>query len=304
MRATVCLLAAVIAAGCASRSAIHVNVDAAPKARPAPAESLASYITKTRALSTAATARPPRALGMTAEAFDAALGAALVAATGSPSPETYRRVAAEYARVGIFDKAYDYLTDALRFDDRDAVTYEARARLWRDAHMPQAAVGDAYRAVYFAPDWAVAHNTLGTVFEALGRHAQARREYQRALALDPAAAYALNNVCYGWILDGRIAQAEDACRRALAIDPDLRAARNNLGLAEAVGGDPNAARQSFEAAADPAGALYNVGIVQLAQRKYRNAIESFEAAQQLRRSFPLALLHERQALDRLNGGTR
>jgi tetratricopeptide (TPR) repeat protein len=293
-----------IAAGCASRSAIHVDANAAEKARPVTAESLSSYIAKARELSTKATARPPLFLGMTAETYDAQLAVALGAASASPSPETYRRVAAEYARVGIFDKAHEYLTNALRFDDRDSATYEARARLWRDGHLPQAALGDAHRAVYFAPDWAVAHNTLGTVLQALGRRMEARREYEQALRLDPKAAYALNHICYGWILDGRIAQARDACTRALAIDPDLHAARNNLGLAQAIGGDPKGARQSFEAAADPAGALYNVGIVELAQRQYRSAVESFQAAQELRPSFPLAVARERQARDQMNGGTR
>ena len=302
MRATVCLLAALIAAGCASRSAIHAP-NATPTTRPVTADSLWSYIAKARELSTRATARPPTFLGMTAETFDAPLAAALGAASATPSPETYRRVAAEYARVGIFDKAHEYLTNALRFDDRDAATYEARARLWRDGHLPQAAIGDAHRAVYFAPDWAVAHNTLGTVYQALGQRGDARREYERALALDPAAAYALNNICYDAILDGRLAQAKDACTRALTIDPDLRAARNNLGLAQAIGGDPKAAQQSFAAAADAAGALYNVGIVALAQRQYRSAVESFRAAQELRPSFPLAAARERQARDGLNGGT-
>ena len=304
MRVVVCALAVVAAACGASRPAIKLAPDANGADKRVPAESVASYIGKTRELSSKATVRPPASGVTTAESVDAELAGARAAALAAPSADTYRRVAAAYARIGIFDQAYDYLGHALRFDDRDAATYEARARLWRDAHRPDIALGDAHRAVYFAPNWATAHNTLGTVFQALGHRAQARREYQAALALDSHAAYALNNMCYGDILDGRIARAKDACARALAVDPELTAARNNLGLAQALAGDPNAARQSFEASANPAGALYNLGIVAMAQHQYQSAVESFEAAQQIRHPFALAAARERQARDQMNEGTK
>src|SRR5690348_330614 len=282
MRILMCALAAFLAAGCgARRSVVKLAPDTNAVSGSATTESLASYIAKARELSAKATARPPSLPATTAESFDVKLASVLVAAAAAPSPETYRGVAAEYARVGIFDRANEYLTNALRFDAHDAATYEARARLWRDAHLPEIALGDAHRAVYFAPSWAAAHNTLGTVFQALGHRAQARREYESALAVDPHAAYALNNLCYTDILDAQIARAKDACARALVIDPDLTAARNNLGLAQAMAGDAKASRQSFETSADPAGALYNIGIVAMAQHRYQNAVEAFEAAQQI-----------------------
>jgi len=41
----------------------------------------------------------------------------------------------------------------------------------------------------------------------MGRGEEARRAYERALALDPRAAYALNNLCYLSFQEGEIATA-------------------------------------------------------------------------------------------------
>ena len=68
-------------------------------------------------------------------------------------------------------------------------------------------LGDAYRSVYYAPSSATAQNTLGTVLGAMGAVADSRRAYERALALDPRAAYVLNNLCYLSFLEGAIAAA-------------------------------------------------------------------------------------------------
>jgi tetratricopeptide (TPR) repeat protein len=194
------------------------------------------------------------------------------------SAEALRAVGLEYARLGIVDRAHEYLNKALTVAPRDAATYDALARLWRDSGFPHLGLGDAHRAHYFAPASPVVHNTLGTLLQALGKRADARRSYERALQLDPGAAYALNNICYGWMLDGEASRAIAACEQALKLEPTLAAARNNLGLAFAASGDVTAARAAFSQAANPAVAHYNTGIVQLARRRYAEALESFRAA--------------------------
>ncbi|MEQ1897746.1 MAG: tetratricopeptide repeat protein [Vicinamibacterales bacterium] len=296
MRIAVCFFAVVVAAGCgASRPARHFATSPRDTTGGAGRASLSSFINQTREASARATARAPQYLGATLESIDPALGAAVAVAAIERSPAAYRRVAAAYAGHGVFDRAHEYLGTALRIDRTDAATYDALARLWRDARLPHLALGDAYRAVYFAPQWAVAHNTLGTVLQALGHRAQARGHYERALEIDPAAAYALNNLCYASILDGQQRQAMAACEQALSLEPDLRAARNNLALAQAATGDLVSARRSFEAAADAAGAAYNVGIVNMARRDFTSAVASFDAAQLLRPAFPRAAARARQA---------
>ena len=223
------------------------------------------------------------------------LAAAFLVATERPSPEALRHVAEEYRRLRIADRAHHHLQQALRLDPRDAATYDALARLWRDGGLPGLALADAHRAVYYAPLSAVAHNTLGTALQALGRRKEARDQYERALQLDPSAAYALNNLCYGWILDRQPGRAVAACAAALKLAPGLAAARNNLGLAYAAGGELDSARGAFDGVGDRATALYNIGIVYMAKRRYRDAVSAFMAAQQARPSLHMAAARAEQA---------
>jgi Flp pilus assembly protein TadD len=265
---------------------------AADATMPAP-PSLAEFIAKFRELS--AQARPSRPSLPTVEATDTRLREALAVQIVAPTAAHMRAVAAEYRRLAIFDRAHTYLSHALAFDPSDPATYDALARLWRDAGAPQLGLADAHRAVYFAPDSPEARNTLGTVLQALGHRALARREFERALALNPFAAYALNNLCYSSLLQGAAAEAVALCNRALDAAPGLSAARNNLALAYESQGDRAAAQREFAASGDRAGALFNTGIVHLAQREYRSAVEAFQQAHALKPALTQALARAKQA---------
>jgi Flp pilus assembly protein TadD len=306
MRGVVCVLFAVAAAACgAGRSANHLPaVDLHRPQSPAPEESLGSFIGKTRELQARAPATQTPVPGGTLETFDTELGGALLEAQLQPSGVAARRVATAYARYGVFDMAHQYLMAAVKVDPKDAANYEALARLWRDAGFPHLAVSDAHRAVYYAPNWPVAHNTLGTVLQAIGLREAARLEYQRAFAQDNRAAYALNNLCYTDILDGRISKAVQRCQDAVALDPQLRAAQNNLGIAYAATGRMDDALKAFSVAVDHAGALYNLGIMRMARKEYGSAVEAFQAAQTSKPSFPLAAARLEQARARVASGEK
>jgi len=262
--------------------------------------SLESYMAAVRKLSTEA--RAERSTTGTLEGTDPALKAALAASLVAPAPDTFRAVAAEYRRWRVFDKAYGYLERALRMDPRDPLTHEALARLWRDNGLPNVALGDAYRAVYHAGGSARSRNTLGTILQAMGRHDEARQEYTRAVTLDPAAGYAWSNLCYAWLLKGRPALATEACERALRIEPDLVAAQNNLGLARAQAGDLAGAERAFALGGVHPQALFNVGIVQLADGRFDEAAKSFQDAYEEQPSWADAALRARQALDEARRG--
>jgi tetratricopeptide (TPR) repeat protein len=256
--------------------------------------SMSEFIAKVRALT--AQARPPvQGTATHIEAADPRLAAAIARADALPSPETLRQAAEEYQRHRIADKAHDYLRRALALDPRDWATYDALARLWRDSGLPELALADGHRAVYYAPASAAAHNTLGTVLQALGQRRGAHQQYERALELDPKAAYALSNICYDWILDREPGKAVAACEAALKLDPSLSAAQNNLGLAHAARGDIDASRGAFQGAGDKATALYNMGIVYMARRQYTDAVTAFAAAQQARPSLRMAAVRAEQA---------
>ena len=212
------------------------------------------------------------------EQEDLALKAALAAAAGTPSAETYRQVGIEYRRLHVFDVAYTYLHRALALRARDSVTFDELARLWRDSGLPQVALGDAHRAVSYGPRSAAAQNTLGTVLYALGELGAAEDAFARALALDPTAAYAESNLCYVAFLRGAMDEAEERCEQAIEQSPALAVAHNNLGLVHAAAGRLDRASQAFSRGGGVARGLYNTGIVHLARREYLAAAEAFDAA--------------------------
>ena len=139
-------------------------------------------------------AQRTQVVGTTVEARDPALAAALLKLRFAPSAAQHRAVADEYRRLGILDAAFDQLTAATRMDRGDAAAYDARARIWRQWGVPLWGVADANRAIFYAPKSASAQNTLGTLFAAAGRFDAARQAFERALALDPTASFARDNL--------------------------------------------------------------------------------------------------------------
>jgi tetratricopeptide (TPR) repeat protein len=170
------------------------------------------------------------------EKQDRALAGAIAALAALPSGGAHRRVAAEYLRLSIFDAAYDHLMEALKIDPRDSAAYDALARLWRDAGMPGLSLSPSYRAIYLAPKWAGARNTLGTVLYALGDPDGARQSFSRALSLDPGAGYVLNNLCYMSLVRGDLWRARAECDEAVRLAPELPAARANSAAVMAAAG--------------------------------------------------------------------
>lgn len=232
---------------------------------------------------------PSRAsTGVTVEASDHRLAAALLAERVSGSADSQLRVAQEYHRLGILDSAHTRLERALAREPRFAAAHEEMARVWRDWGLPESGLGYAYRAVRYDAQSASARNTLGTLLDALGRLDEARAAYEGALTLDPTAGWALNNLCY---IEFRLGHFEDArrqCEAAIRVSPALGAAHNNLGLTHAASGDLLRAREAFLAAGDEATAHYNLGIVHLAHRSYLAAALEFEQAIRARPTFTSA----------------
>jgi tetratricopeptide (TPR) repeat protein len=301
-KVVVCLVIAIVAAGCAARGEARrlrsPRASGASEVRPDPLE---AFMETVRARSVRA--RPGTERARTLEASEPALAEALRAVAAAPSSAAHRAVAAQYVRLRVLDVALEQFSRAVALDPTDAASWDGLARIWRDWGFPHLALPDAYRALYYAPDSPIVHNTLGTVFQALGQRAEARAQYEKALGLDATAAYALTNLCYGWVLEGEAAKATDACRHALRLQPDLEPARNNLALAYDSAGDVPAALATFAEAGDQARAAYNQGILHLSRRRYREALNAFNQALTARPQFGAAEALARQARARLHEET-
>ena len=295
LQIVVCSLVASFAAGCAARgprsqrfvtrgaenaSDRHAQEAAAPAAEHATRaqkEELKNSVA--RALEVAAAARPPRPEALlTIEKQDVELSSARLKLAIMPTAENQRLVAAAYLRLGVFDAAYDHYKAALRLKPKDAGSFDGLARVWRDWGLPELGLGDAYRAIFYAPSSATVHNTLGTILQRLGQIPAARSAFEAALRRDPQASYALNNLCYVMFLQGHSAQAIASCGSALSAEPGLAAAHNNLGLAYWVEGDRRSAMEAFAMVSAPGAARYNMGMALLGSGRFQEAAEAFDDA--------------------------
>lgn len=216
--------------------------------------------------------------GPTLESTNASLAAAVAEAKAHPTADNFVVVGLAYHRLGVLDAADKAFEQALKLNHHSAAANEGLARVWRDWSLPQQGLGSAWRAVSEAPKSASAHNTLGTLLFALGDPEAARTHFDKALALDPSAAYALNNLCYVEFMLGEAAPAMARCTEALALNPASTTTRNNLGLIYAAEGRNDDAAREFEKAGGRPSAGYNMGIVHMARREYKDAIALFEAA--------------------------
>jgi Flp pilus assembly protein TadD len=216
--------------------------------------------------------------GSRIETQDSVLAAALVNALVARTPGNLVAVAYRYYQLGIRDTAMDYYSNALALDRTYAPALDGTARIWRDWGEMTAALGDAHRAVYFAPKAAEAWNTLGTVLQILERNTDAAAAYRQAIRLEVGAAYARNNLCYLAFVSGDGDQALEQCGDALRTDSRFVPARNNLALVFAAGGDWDSARREFSRAGSDATAQYNVGILLMATRQYAAAARTFDLA--------------------------
>jgi len=303
LRLFVCLALVAGTVGCATLS-VPLSVWSAPAAHThgPPDDSLTVYMDKVRAKSERA--RPAANTVTTIEVSDPSLAEALVALKIHPTAVSHRTVATRYVRLGVLDQAHEHFSAAVVLDPADAASWDGLARIWRDWGFPHLALSDAYRAVYYAPDSPTVHNTLGTVLQTLGQRAAARAQFEQALALDVTAAYALSNLCRGWRLEGNASKAADACRQALQLQPGLESARNNLALAYEAAGDLPSALATFASSTDAARGAYNKGLLHLARREYRDALQSFDVARAERPRFREAEAIARQVRAHLHEGNQ
>ena len=261
----------------------------------APEDSFEEVIAKIRTLTANGLTRPKNSSGPSIEGRDPDLAAALAEVRGTPTAEGYVRAAQAYVRVGVRDQAYEQFRLALKLDPRQAAAHEGLARLWRDWGFPDLALGEAHRAVYYAPWSATANNTLGTILQALGQANAAKQVYEYVLLLDPRAAYAANNLCYLALQAADYARAGARCEQAVALDPSMTTAWVNLAAAgvRRADGEARTARLATEAAAR----AYAAGLRYSHDEQFGAAEAAFGVACGLNPSFDQACDRAAQAAD-------
>jgi tetratricopeptide (TPR) repeat protein len=131
--------------------------------RPLPAAAVPPADAVRKAVAQARAGRPVLAPSPTIESTPGELRQALASLRAVATPAGHLRVGLAYQRAGVLDQAFEHFDAALKQNSRLAAAYDGRARIWRDWGLPGLGIGDATRAVFFAPHSASARNTLGTL---------------------------------------------------------------------------------------------------------------------------------------------
>jgi tetratricopeptide (TPR) repeat protein len=182
--------------------------------------------------------------------------------------------------------AIDYISQAIRVNGGQAVFHanlgEALRALgrWDDARRSYE------KAIAIQPSLAAVHNNLGTILQVQGQQVAAADSYRRALALAPAYADAHNNLGTALQATGDMPAAIACFRQAIALEPRAPRPHYNLGVALATSGDPAGACEQFElaiaAAPNYAEAHHGLGMVLQRMGQYARAEAAYTSAMQLR----------------------
>jgi Tfp pilus assembly protein PilF len=143
-----------------------------------------------------------------------------------------------------------------------------------------AAIRKLQRALDLYPDYSDARLNLGVAYIRLGRIAEAREEFEKAIASGPPSALLHANLSYTLFALGRWQEAEQAARRALALDASYGRGHYLLGsiLAKSIrpdrlGNAPEAAHHLRLGASDVAHAYLEIAWIYLAEGDRLSAVE-------------------------------
>jgi tetratricopeptide (TPR) repeat protein len=167
--------------------------------------------------------------------------------------------------------------------------YEKTADYWSNlgVHHYQSAMYreaiEAYkRAIMVDPDYAIAHNSLGCVYGALGMYREEIEAYKQAIMIDPDYAKPHYNLGFAYGALGMYREEIEAYKQAIMIDPDYVMAHNNLGFAYRALGMHKDAIEAYKQAImidpDEAKPRYNLGNAYSDLGMYREAIEAYKQA--------------------------
>ncbi len=159
-------------------------------------------------------------------------------------------------------------------------------------------------ALELNPNNAVAHCNLGQAFAAVGKPAEARAHYARALEIDPSYISAMVRMSSYYNLHGNYSLAVDCLEPALQVRPDDPQLHYNLALALSGEGKTDRAVAEYRAtlALDPRHdkALVNLGATLAQQGGLTNAITLYQRAIEIAPQNPYAHNALGGALESLN----
>jgi Flp pilus assembly protein TadD len=197
-----------------------------------------------------------------------------------------------YVAAGNGSKAEGAFRRAVEIDSSRAEAYGLLATLYGMLNRLDEAAREYEQVAQKGGTPAVsAYTMLGAIRAAQGRHADARQQYELALAIDPQAAVAANNLAWDYAeRGGNLDLALKLAQTAKQELPDSAEVSDTLGWIYYKKGLATLAISSLSEGVgqDPQNAVirYHLGLAYLANKQDREARQAFEQALKLDASFP------------------
>ncbi|MGA6955033.1 MAG: tetratricopeptide repeat protein, partial [Candidatus Acidiferrales bacterium] len=190
------------------------------------------------------------------------------------------------------ETALDFFNQALKQDPRFALAYtglaDASLRMYdlkKDSFWTQKALSAAQQAQQLNDNLPEVHSTLGSVYSATGKYAEAVAELRRAISLAPNSDEAYRRLGTAYMNSGQGKQGIEAFQKAVELNPYFWQNQNLLGVAYLQTADYPKALESFKQVTvlepDIDAGYENIGNVYLTQGKYQECIPYFQKALQI-----------------------
>jgi serine/threonine protein kinase/tetratricopeptide (TPR) repeat protein len=190
------------------------------------------------------------------------------------------------------ETALDYFNQALKQDPRFALAYtglaDASLRMYdlkKDSFWTQKALSAAQQAQQLNDNLPEVHSTLGSVYSATGKYAEAVAELRRAISLAPNSDEAYRRLGSAYMNSGQGKQGIEAFQKAVELNPYFWQNQNLLGDAYLQTADYPKALDAFKQITvlepDIDAGFENMGNVYLTQGKYEESIPYFQKALQI-----------------------
>lgn len=228
----------------------------------------------------------------------------LLAAGGTSAPGAYefylqgRGFLQRYDQVDNIHTAIEFFTRAIDADPQYALAHaalgEAYLRLYnatRDVKWFEPALASCRQAVTLDSLLAPGHITMGLILTESGQHAQALREFEKALRLEPKNDDAYRGKAKALMGQGKLPEAEAIYKEAIAMKPDYWGGYNDLGVfysrharyEEAIG----QFKQVIELTPLNAKGYRNLGAMYFYLERRQEAIQAFRQALDIKPDYSL-----------------
>jgi len=179
---------------------------------------------------------------------------------------------------GLLEEAEKEFQGILEKDPDYALAHEGLGRVYLGRQKLPEAEKEFARAIQLDSSLWQAYNFLGIIYDRQREFKKAFFNYQKAITLQPNVGILYNNLGMSLFLKGEYEASLQALIEGAKLDPNNKKILNNLGLLLCKMGRFQDAFETFKRAGDEASAYYNIGCFYMIEKKYKEAIQSYQKA--------------------------